>query len=165
VMLRVGQDLERPESDIYLLGDHDWIDHPDGGAKAVADCPKVGCRGRVEYTVETLRELIAIDLPAGWTLRDGFNVRPGGCGVFVTEFTNQGGGLPTSPSCRSSTTPPVPGCGGSTYTPSSSRSRAPSAVRPSCSRMGHWAVAAPPLLKLTMEPLGTPEPDLLFGVS
>ena len=35
----------------------------------------------------------AIPLPAGWTLRDGFNVRPGGCGVSVTEFTNQGGGL------------------------------------------------------------------------
>ena len=35
----------------------------------------------------------AINLPAGWTLRDGFNVRPGGCGVSVTEFTNQGGGL------------------------------------------------------------------------
>jgi hypothetical protein len=35
----------------------------------------------------------AINLPVGWTLRDGFNVRPGGCGVSVTEFTNQGGGL------------------------------------------------------------------------
>ena len=35
----------------------------------------------------------AISLPAGWTLRDGFNVRPGGCGVSVTEFLNQGGGL------------------------------------------------------------------------
>ena len=35
----------------------------------------------------------AIDLPAGWGLRDGFNVRPGGCGVSVTEFLNQGGGL------------------------------------------------------------------------
>jgi hypothetical protein len=35
----------------------------------------------------------AINLPAGWTLRDGFNVRPGGCGVSVTEFTNQGRGL------------------------------------------------------------------------
>lgn len=35
----------------------------------------------------------AINLPAGWRLRDGFNVRPGGCGVSVTEFTNQGGGL------------------------------------------------------------------------
>jgi hypothetical protein len=35
----------------------------------------------------------AINLPAGWTLRDGFNVRPGGCGVSVTEFLNQGGGL------------------------------------------------------------------------
>jgi hypothetical protein len=35
----------------------------------------------------------AINLPAGWVLRDGFNVRPGGCGVSVTEFLNQGGGL------------------------------------------------------------------------
>jgi|tagenome__1003787_1003787.scaffolds.fasta_scaffold20159077_1 hypothetical protein len=35
----------------------------------------------------------AIALPAGWVLRDGFNVRPGGCGVSVTEFLNQGGGL------------------------------------------------------------------------
>jgi hypothetical protein len=35
----------------------------------------------------------AINLPAGWTLRDGFNVRPGGCNVSVTEFLNQGGGL------------------------------------------------------------------------
>lgn len=35
----------------------------------------------------------AITLPVGWTLRDGFNVRPGGCGVTVTEFSNQGGGL------------------------------------------------------------------------
>ena len=34
-----------------------------------------------------------ISLPAGWVLRDGFNVRPGGCGVSVTEFLNQGGGL------------------------------------------------------------------------
>jgi hypothetical protein len=35
----------------------------------------------------------ATTLPAGWTLRDGFNVRPGGCGVTVTEFANQGAGL------------------------------------------------------------------------
>ena len=35
----------------------------------------------------------AISLPTGWTLRDGFNVRPGGCGVSVTEFGNQGGGV------------------------------------------------------------------------
>jgi hypothetical protein len=35
----------------------------------------------------------AINLPAGWTLRDGFNVRPGGCGVSVTEFGNQGAGV------------------------------------------------------------------------
>ena len=34
-----------------------------------------------------------ISLPAGWTLRDGFNVRPGGCLSSVTEFLNQGGGL------------------------------------------------------------------------
>src|SRR5215475_15854572 len=32
-----------------------------------------------------------VPLPAGWTLRDGFNVRPGGCYVSVTEFGNQGG--------------------------------------------------------------------------
>jgi hypothetical protein len=35
----------------------------------------------------------AISLPAGWLLRDGFNVRPGGCDVSVTQFLNQGGGL------------------------------------------------------------------------
>ncbi|HYM10496.1 MAG TPA: hypothetical protein VEU62_07185 [Bryobacterales bacterium] len=35
----------------------------------------------------------AISLPAGWSLLDGFNVRPGGCGVTVTEFTNQGDGI------------------------------------------------------------------------
>ena len=35
----------------------------------------------------------AINLPAGWVLRDGFNVRPGGCAVSVTEFLNQSGGL------------------------------------------------------------------------
>jgi hypothetical protein len=35
----------------------------------------------------------AISLPTGWTLRDGFNVRPGGCTVSVTEFLNQGGGI------------------------------------------------------------------------
>lgn len=35
----------------------------------------------------------AINLPAGWTLRDGFNVRPFGCGVSITEFGNQGGGI------------------------------------------------------------------------
>jgi hypothetical protein len=32
-------------------------------------------------------------LPAGWTLRDGFNVRPFGCNVSVTEFLNQSGGI------------------------------------------------------------------------
>jgi hypothetical protein len=35
----------------------------------------------------------AISLPAGWSLSDGFNVRPGGCGVTITEFTNQGAGI------------------------------------------------------------------------
>lgn len=35
----------------------------------------------------------AISLPAGWTLTDGFNVRPGGCDVSVTEFGNQGAGI------------------------------------------------------------------------
>jgi hypothetical protein len=35
----------------------------------------------------------AINLPAGWTLQDGFNVRPGGCNVSVTEFLNLGAGL------------------------------------------------------------------------
>ncbi|MCE1204884.1 MAG: hypothetical protein LWW79_09805 [Holophagaceae bacterium] len=35
----------------------------------------------------------AATLPAGWTLVDGFNVRPGGALVTVTEFLNQGGGL------------------------------------------------------------------------
>jgi len=32
-------------------------------------------------------------LPSGWTLRDGFNVRPFGCSVSVTEFGNQEGGI------------------------------------------------------------------------
>src|SRR3954463_9750981 len=35
----------------------------------------------------------AIALPAGWVLREGFTGRPGGCGVSVTDFLNQGGGL------------------------------------------------------------------------
>jgi hypothetical protein len=35
----------------------------------------------------------AVTLPDGWTLRDGFNVRPGGCGISVTEFGNQGDGI------------------------------------------------------------------------
>jgi hypothetical protein len=35
----------------------------------------------------------AISLPAGWTLADGFNLRPGGCGVSITEFTNQSAGI------------------------------------------------------------------------
>jgi len=34
-----------------------------------------------------------IPLPAGWTLLDGFNVRPGGCDASVTEFGNQGNGV------------------------------------------------------------------------
>lgn len=38
-------------------------------------------------------ETSATALPPGWTLRDGFNVRPGGCGVTVTQFVNQGAGL------------------------------------------------------------------------
>ena len=33
------------------------------------------------------------NLPAGWTLLDGFNVRPGGCDVSVTEFLNEGNGI------------------------------------------------------------------------
>ena len=35
----------------------------------------------------------AVTLPGGWTLRDGFNVSPGGCGISVTEFGNQGDGI------------------------------------------------------------------------
>ena len=35
----------------------------------------------------------AVSLPTGWTLSDGFNVRPGGCKVSVTEFGNQGNGI------------------------------------------------------------------------
>ena len=34
-----------------------------------------------------------IVIPAGWTLVDGINVRPGGCNVTITEFDNQGNGL------------------------------------------------------------------------
>lgn len=34
-----------------------------------------------------------ISLPTGWSLADGFNVRPGGCVASVTEFGNQGGGI------------------------------------------------------------------------
>ena len=34
-----------------------------------------------------------IQLPTGWTLLDGFNVRPFGSLVTVTEFLNQGSGL------------------------------------------------------------------------
>ena len=32
-------------------------------------------------------------LPTGWTLRDGFNVRPYGSDVSITEFSNQGEGI------------------------------------------------------------------------
>ncbi len=35
----------------------------------------------------------AINLPAGWTLYGGFNLRPGGSDVSVTEFINQGVGI------------------------------------------------------------------------
>jgi hypothetical protein len=35
----------------------------------------------------------AINLPTGWTLTDGINVRPGGCRVSVTQFANEGNGL------------------------------------------------------------------------
>lgn len=34
-----------------------------------------------------------ITLPAGWTFSGGFNVRPGGCDVSVTEFSNEGAGI------------------------------------------------------------------------
>jgi len=34
-----------------------------------------------------------VALPAGWSLADGFNVRPGGCNASVTEFSNMGGGI------------------------------------------------------------------------
>jgi hypothetical protein len=35
----------------------------------------------------------SINMPPGWTLHDGFNVRPFGCNISVTEFTNFGNGL------------------------------------------------------------------------
>ena len=35
----------------------------------------------------------ATSLPAGWNLFSGFNVRPGGCDITVTEFTNEGSGI------------------------------------------------------------------------
>jgi hypothetical protein len=35
----------------------------------------------------------SISLPSGWILHDGFSVRPGGCGITVTEFINYGNGL------------------------------------------------------------------------
>jgi hypothetical protein len=34
-----------------------------------------------------------ISLPAGWDFFGGFNVRPGGCDITVTEFINQGNGI------------------------------------------------------------------------
>jgi len=34
-----------------------------------------------------------VGLPAGWSLADGFNVRPGGCSVSVTQFANEGSGI------------------------------------------------------------------------
>ena len=35
----------------------------------------------------------SISLPPGWTLHDGFSVRPFGCNISVTEFMNFGNGL------------------------------------------------------------------------
>jgi hypothetical protein len=35
----------------------------------------------------------AVNLPTGWSLTDGINVRPGGCRVSVTQFANEGSGL------------------------------------------------------------------------
>lgn len=34
-----------------------------------------------------------VSLPAGWSLSAGFNVRPGGCDVSVTQFDNDGAGI------------------------------------------------------------------------
>ena len=34
-----------------------------------------------------------ITLPTGWDFLDGFNVRPGGAAVSITEFGNQGNGI------------------------------------------------------------------------
>lgn len=38
-------------------------------------------------------EMSVINLPTGWTLSDAFNLRPGGCGVSVTQFVNLGRGI------------------------------------------------------------------------
>ena len=81
----------------------------------------------------------AVNLPTGWVLSNGFNMRPRGCGVSVTEFVNQGGGLYDIRIGYSSATPPARGCRESTSTPSSSISRAPSTERPSCFKAEHWA--------------------------
>jgi len=35
----------------------------------------------------------SVSLPAGWTLTDGFSVRPFGCSVSVTEFVNESAGI------------------------------------------------------------------------
>ena len=35
----------------------------------------------------------AVSLPAGWSLTGGFNVRPGGCEISVTEFLNESSGI------------------------------------------------------------------------
>jgi hypothetical protein len=35
----------------------------------------------------------AVALPAGWSLVDGFNVRPGGCNASITEFLSVGSGI------------------------------------------------------------------------
>jgi hypothetical protein len=35
----------------------------------------------------------AVTLPTGWGLLGGFNVRPGGCDINVTEFLNQSNGI------------------------------------------------------------------------
>jgi hypothetical protein len=34
-----------------------------------------------------------VSLPAGVSWIDGFNVRPGGCGASITQFSNQGNGI------------------------------------------------------------------------
>jgi hypothetical protein len=38
-------------------------------------------------------ETSVINLPTGWTLDDGFNMRPGGCRASVTQFANEGAGI------------------------------------------------------------------------
>ena len=84
----------------------------------------------------------AISLPAGWTLRDGFNVRPGGCNISVTEFSNQGGGLYDIRIVPFVGNPAWRGCRVSMSTPFSWSSRARSVERPSCSEVEHWASSA-----------------------